>query len=76
MASVRDEGLGFAIRLTRAELRRLEELGRLTGRTPAGVVRALIAAHSPRDAAALECLKRVRKFYQPLETEERADADE
>lgn len=57
MSNARDYGRGFGLRLTRAQLRRLEELARVTGRSPAGVVCRLIEATSPRDPEAVERIR-------------------
>lgn len=60
MSNARHSGLGFGLRLTRAQLRRLEELARVTGRSPAGVVCRLIEATSPRDP---EVVERIRSTF-------------
>ena len=57
MGNGRSEGVGLGIRLSRAEMRRLDELARVTGRNPAGVIRALLATASPRDEDLVSKLK-------------------
>jgi len=49
--------VGLGIRLSREEHRRLEELARATGRTPAGVIGRWLRAVNVRDAATLAMLR-------------------
>ena len=57
MARGRDQGIGFSLRLTRAQYQRVEELARVTGRSPAGALCRLIEVTSPRDPAILERIR-------------------
>ena len=52
-----DSGLGFGMRLSPEELRRLTELARATGRTRSAVVRALIRLASPRREGDLQLIR-------------------
>ncbi len=57
MANGRHCGVGVGLRLSRDEARRLDDLARATGRSPAGVLCALVRYASPRDPELLERLR-------------------
>lgn len=57
MANGRHEGVGLGLRLSRQEHRRLEELARASGRSPAGVIRRWLQATSARDEATIAMLR-------------------
>ena len=61
-------GVGLGIRLTRSELKRLDELAQAMGHTRTQVIRVLINATSPRDN------ETVRNLTDKLRVLEAADA--
>ena len=59
--------IGLGVRLSRAELRRLDELAQATGRNRNAVLRALIATTSARDG------ETVRNLQEKIRVLEAAD---
>ena len=59
--------VGYGLRLTKSEMKRLDALARATGRSKNGVIRALVRLAQVRD---LETLTLVRQEQKAIEAED------
>lgn len=52
-----DDYVGYGLRLTKAEMKRLDALAKATGRSKNGVMRALVRLAQPRDLDMLSIIR-------------------